>query len=340
MTLPSVWRIAAIALALFSVRLAGQQPQDGARQPVFRAGTDVVRLEVTVLDADRRPVEDLTAADFTVTEDGNEQPIVAFTRVDLPPLTTAQSTAAWVTEAPIDAVSNVPPGGNTPGSPTTALDEGRLVVIAFDWSIRFYDQERARRIAHAAVDNLGPTDKAAVIFTHGAANAGVPQNFTSDRSLLRRAIDRPFAAAETDLLPSGGNPWKLADPERYQSGSCHCGTCTLDALARIADTLRDVSQRPKVVLFIGTYVRTYESPMGQRRVEPRPDIIQPGAALLPSTCHAPLADARHRLERAMGEANATIHVLDPVGLETAEPLRWAQPIGSANVRTACLSSPI
>lgn len=111
MTLPSVWRIAAIALALFSVRLAGQQPQDGARQPVFRAGTDVVRLEVTVLDADRRPVEDLTAADFTVTEDGNEQPIVAFTRVDLPPLTTAQSTAAWVTEAPIDAVSNVPPGG-------------------------------------------------------------------------------------------------------------------------------------------------------------------------------------------------------------------------------------
>lgn len=71
--------------------------------------------------------------------------------------------------------------------------EGRLVVIMFDWSIRFLDQALARRIATAAVDQLGPDDLAAVVFSSGFANAGSPQNFTADRALLLAAINRPIA---------------------------------------------------------------------------------------------------------------------------------------------------
>ena len=73
--------------------------------------------------------------------------------------------------------------------------EGRLVVIMFDWSIRFADQELARRIARAAVDALGPDDLAAVIFSSGFANAGVPQNFTADRARLLAVINRPWGLA-------------------------------------------------------------------------------------------------------------------------------------------------
>jgi hypothetical protein len=36
---------------------------------VFRTGTDLVRLAVTVLDGRRQPITGLTAADFTVLED-------------------------------------------------------------------------------------------------------------------------------------------------------------------------------------------------------------------------------------------------------------------------------
>jgi hypothetical protein len=51
--------------------LAGR-PQDSAQLPRFRSGVDVVTLDITVLDRDRRPVRGLRA-DFTVLDDGTPQ---------------------------------------------------------------------------------------------------------------------------------------------------------------------------------------------------------------------------------------------------------------------------
>src|SRR4051812_11797858 len=48
---------------------AGQQP------PVFRAGTNQVRVDVTVLDRKGEPVRDLAKEDFDVREDGVPQAI-------------------------------------------------------------------------------------------------------------------------------------------------------------------------------------------------------------------------------------------------------------------------
>jgi VWFA-related protein len=294
--------------------LLAQQPSPVQAPPAFRTDVDIVRLDVSVLDKDRRPVRGLTAADFTIRVDGRERPIAAFAPVELTPVATPVPAASWVRDAPRDVISNA------------GADEGRLVVIAFDWSVRFYDQALARKIAHAAIDNLGPGDQAAVVFTNPAANAGVPQNFTADRVLLRAAIDQAFTPAlvhpcGSSTISGGPSPtyncmgllywdWKM-------TGSCYCGKCSLDTLARVAQELRTVSQRPKIVLFIGTYVRTFER-VGRGRNEiamssggyPYGEFMQVGA------CHVPLADARGNMERAMGEANATVHVLDPVGIES------------------------
>jgi len=60
------------AAALVALALAGQQ------QPTFKTGTELVRVDVTVLDRNGRPVPDLTADDFVVMEDGVPQRIQAF----------------------------------------------------------------------------------------------------------------------------------------------------------------------------------------------------------------------------------------------------------------------
>ncbi len=283
-------------------------------QPTFRVGVDVVQVDVSVLDKDRKPVRGLTAADFTILEDGKPRPIVAFIPVDLAERAAAAPGAAWVREVPRDVTAN------------DLKPEGRLVIIMLDWSIRFADQTLARRIAAAAVDQLGPDDLAAVVFSSGFANGGTPQNFTADRARLLAAINRPFAVAMQNPPrgspghdPRNNNDLMIDDVEGYESGDCYCRLCSPEAITRVADAVRDVRGRRKSLLFIGTYVRLYESLQGP--TSRQGPAFRPGLAgrpvVYPGTCSARLKDARDKMTRATSLANLTIHAVDPVGLETA-----------------------
>ena len=54
-----------------------------ARQPQFKAGTELVTIDVVATAADGRPVRDLKASDFALLEDGVPRAIAAFQFVDL-----------------------------------------------------------------------------------------------------------------------------------------------------------------------------------------------------------------------------------------------------------------
>jgi VWFA-related protein len=283
-------------------------------QPTFRGGLDVVQVDVSVLDKKRVPVRDLTAADFTVLEDGKPRPIVAFLPVTVAEPSHNDGAAAWVRDVPPDVTTN------------DVRREGRLVVIVFDWSIRAEDQVLARRIATAAVDELGPDDLAAVVFTSAFANSGTPQNFTADRARLLAAINRPFALALHNPPvgpghdPRNTNEVMLDDPEGYESGDCLCRACVPEAITRVANAVRDVAERRKTLLFIGTYFRSYEALQGPvSRPKPGPPAVVTGI-VRPSqftmNCSSYLKDARQKMVRAASLANLTIHTLDPVGIET------------------------
>jgi VWFA-related protein len=275
---------------------------------------DVVQVDVSVLDKSRRPVRNLTAADFTIFEDGKPRPIVAFVPVELAEPERVAGQASWVRDVAPDVVTN------------DMRPEGRLVVIMLDWSIRFEDQQLARRIATAAVDQLGPGDLAAVIFSSAFANSGTPQNFTADRARLLAAINRPFAMAVHNPPvgpahdPRNDNLVMIDDPEGYESGDCLCRVCVPEMIASVADAVRDVPGRRKTMLFIGTYFRSYESLQGPiSRPPPGPPaaitgIVRPSVNTM--ACAARIKDARQKMVRATSLANLTIHTLDPVGFET------------------------
>ncbi len=112
--MPRVAWILGAEILVLALHARAQAP---ATQPVFRGGTDLVQVDVSVLDDKRQPVRGLTAADFTVREDGQPRQIQAFTEVYLPDRVRAGA-APWLRDVPSDVASN-----------QTAEDDGRLVII-------------------------------------------------------------------------------------------------------------------------------------------------------------------------------------------------------------------
>jgi VWFA-related protein len=168
------------------VATVGAQPVQ--QPPTFRSGTDVIQIDVSVLDRDRRPIPGLTAADFVVREDGNARPVVAVSQVEAEP--PAIGAAGWTSDIPSDISSNQVP-------------YTRVFVIVLDDALVPHDPhvaQLARAAALAVVDHLAPTDRAAVVFT---SNAERSQPLTTDKLRLRTAI-HAFTPRGT---PSGPRDW-------------------------------------------------------------------------------------------------------------------------------------
>ena len=158
-----------VVAACAAVLTAQDQP------PRFKTGVDVVRLDVSVLDRNRRPVTGLTAADFTVLVDGEPQQVVVLSEIEaaLP----EKHTAAWMRDVAPDVTTN-------------ALHDPRLFLIIMDDVLVPFEpmtMQRSKDIARAVVDQLGPGDLASVIFTGNNSNS---VDFTADRAKLLAAIDK------------------------------------------------------------------------------------------------------------------------------------------------------
>jgi VWFA-related protein len=194
--------------------------------PTFRAAVDIVHVEVSVLDKDRKPVRGLTAADFTITEDGQPREIVAFSQVELPRARVeaiGAPEAAWTREVPSDVASNVVPA------------QGRLIVVLFE---QLTDRQLgklpiARRLARATIEAMAQGDLAAILFVGRFYNAKAIQDFTADKARLLEAIDQPLSLA---TVPS--------DSETHP--------CPLYAeMGEIADAVAAIRGRRKSIVYIG-----------------------------------------------------------------------------------------
>ena len=174
------------------------------------------------------PVKGLTAADFSVLDNRAAQPIVSFAEVDVPAW--SPTTATWMRSVPSDVASN-------------RLDALRAVVMVLDDCDTRWDPgvtKIARSTADAVIDNLGPSDLAAVVYVR-RRNQG--QEFTADRRLLRAAVGRlmprpgePPANRLSAATPGGG----LVTP---QFGRLDSGECMGNPVEALSATLRTYSGR-------------------------------------------------------------------------------------------------
>ena len=203
----------AISMALIFALLAGAQqsgqtsvqtPQTAANGTVkFQANTQLVIETVTVKDKNGKPVEGLTAKDFTVTEDGVAQTIsfCEFQKLDemVAPAEPAVVPAAAPASAPVAnpiAVPGVTAHQITPERPgDIRYRDRRLMAMYFDMSaMPVPDQIRAEAAAMKFIGTqMLPADLMAIMAFNGAA-VQVLQDFTDKRDDLETVINKLFIA--------------------------------------------------------------------------------------------------------------------------------------------------
>ena len=190
----------------------------GLQQPVptFRSGIDLVPVDVSVIDRNGRPVNDLTAPDFTLTVDGRPRPIV---------------TASYIST---ERLSDAPPDRAT-FSTNAGQRPGRLIALVIDEAhIKRGSARTAFSAAAAFVRSLDRADRVALYLIPGT---GPLTSFTSNHALVLRLLERASGQA---LEAEGGARVGIAEayeildrpPNPDRPGDVAPGSLLEEVLAR------------------------------------------------------------------------------------------------------------
>jgi VWFA-related protein len=155
----------------------GQEPQQA---PVFKAGVELVRLDVRVTGADGTSIPDLRQSEVEVIEGGRPRPVVFFQHIE-------QTGEPYADVARRTVASEV--------STNQGAARGHLYVLVFDQQhIPPGGEQRARLAAERFITTkLRPGDRVAL---HALPGPGPDLPFTADRPRLLRELEKVRGMSE------------------------------------------------------------------------------------------------------------------------------------------------
>jgi len=240
---------AMLALALVS------QPSAQSRQPIFRANTELVLVNVVVRDKSGAVVRGLTRDDFTVLEDGKPQTIDSFDFEELDKVDAAVPAGEPQPVLNVALPKAPAPAPVAPVAPAVDMRGRRLIVMFFDLSSMQPEEiERSVKAAHAYIDKqLSPADLVAV--ASFSTSLRVDQDFTADRSVLSDAVDsfggssgqgfEEGTTGDSEGTPDSGGAFTADDTEFNIFNTDR----RLDALRSLSDALAKIEQKKSVIYF-------------------------------------------------------------------------------------------
>ena len=143
---------------------------------VIRATTRLVQIDVVVTDASSHPVKGLNQSDFSITEDGKEQKLALFSFHSVE----AKASVSQV-QLPPHVATNRPEFRRTRGVPLVLLLDGINTPVESQMLVR-------KQMIDFLAEHFDPSMRIAV-FAMGN-QLSVLQDFTSDPSLLKRAMEQ------------------------------------------------------------------------------------------------------------------------------------------------------
>ncbi len=163
--------VMAVLLTLLPLGLLAQQ---ALQRPSFRAGIDLIEIDVAVVNGRGEPVVDLRAPEFTVTVEGQPRRVVTAEFIDLQ------------AETPEGEPASAGAGEGFYSS-NTGVTRGRLVVFMIDReNMVFGTGSNVTRAAARFIEKLSSNDRVALITL---PQPGPLVDFTANHDLVRNAMD-------------------------------------------------------------------------------------------------------------------------------------------------------
>ena len=249
--------IVAFVLVIVMLCTSVNSQESSSTEYTFRSRTELVLVNVTVRDKNGSPVRDLKREDFTLLEDNKPQQVISFDLENTDAvLSTAATEAALLRPAPTkspDAASALA---------TRPLKDRRLIILFFDLSSMQPDEiDQATTAAQNYVDKqMVPADLVSVVSL--GSTLSVNQDFTSDRALLKKAL-QAFSAGEgagfeegstgtTEGTSETGGSFTVDDTEYNIFNTDR----RLQALRSIADKLVSIDEKKSLIYFSSGMDRT------------------------------------------------------------------------------------
>lgn len=211
-----------------------QTPGDD-NDDVVKITTNLVQIDA-VVTKDGKPVRNLTADDFEIFEDGRKQAISSFAFISnlsgVPSQTAATIPAKGTDLVPVATVKRDVP-------------RRTMAFVVDDLGLSAQSVSEVRRQLRKYLAQLQPNDLVAIIRTGG--EVGALQQFTSDRRVLTRAVDRlrwnPCSRVGLFVFQPAGVP-------PVAGGGCGTGSLfdTLKVLRFILDGMAELPGRKSMVV--------------------------------------------------------------------------------------------
>jgi VWFA-related protein len=172
-----------LSFGLFAM-LAGPSPAaassvpDKPNPPVIRISVEMIQLDAVVTDKKGRHVTDLRPDEIQVFQDGELQPISAFSyvRAGVEAPSESQPSAAAAAHGTVA----VPAAAAAPTAPRT------LLVVLDDLSFNAHSFDRTRRSLRQVIEGLDPKDRVDIVATSSAIDR---LTLTTDRKANLAALD-------------------------------------------------------------------------------------------------------------------------------------------------------
>jgi VWFA-related protein len=305
--------VCAAALTAAQAQAPRQQP------PVFRTNTELVEIDVVVVDKNGARVHGLTKDDFVLRDRRQPQTIETFTEVrrDVERMVEGPRLPSTVR---VDVASN------------SSAQAGRLVVLVLDdlhvWQGR---TDTVKDIARKVVTELGPESSMALIQTGGDHSTEVTEDRTRllesiDRFKGRRPVRRPLEAC--DPQPIRRDP---ENPEIFDPG---CDIQDVNANRGLYQSMEDAARilgqhdrRRKAFILVSEHVAKDISGLfdGGEQI---PKGLSDSSGYMggnPGGLSSPTAMSAHDyalldLMNAMRRGNVTTYAIDPRGKVTPQEM--------------------